>query len=46
MFSVDEVALTRTSYRNHGYQEEARIRQFYGADDDKITPGDGVASTS
>lgn len=34
--STDQYAQTRTFYRNHGYREEARIRQFYGADDDKI----------
>lgn len=27
---------TRTFYRNCGYEEEARIRDFYGTDDDKI----------
>lgn len=34
--STDQYAQTRTFYRNHGYREEARIRQFYGAADDKI----------
>ncbi len=27
---------TRAFYRNHGYTEEARIREFYGPGDDKI----------
>lgn len=26
----------RSFYRNHGYEEEARIREFYAAGDDKI----------
>lgn len=28
--------LTRAFYRKHGYEEEARIREFYKAGDDKI----------
>lgn len=27
---------TRDFYRSNGFDEEARIRQFYGPDDDKI----------
>jgi ribosomal protein S18 acetylase RimI-like enzyme len=27
---------TRAFYRNHGYTEEARIREFYGPGDDKV----------
>jgi hypothetical protein len=27
---------TRAFYRNHGYAEEARIREFYGPGDDKV----------
>lgn len=34
--STDQYAATRTFYRNRGYREEARIRQFYGPADDKI----------
>ena len=34
--STDQYARTRDFYRHHGYDEEARIRQFYGPDDDKI----------
>lgn len=34
--STDQYARTRAFYRNLGYDEEARIRQFYGPDDDKI----------
>ena len=34
--STDQYAQTRTFYRNHGYHEEARIRQYYGPADDKI----------
>ena len=34
--STDQFARTRTFYLQHGYTEEARIRQFYGPDDDKI----------
>ena len=29
-------ARTRAFYRHHGFDEEARIRQFYGPDDDKV----------
>ncbi|MDJ0532672.1 MAG: GNAT family N-acetyltransferase [Xenococcaceae cyanobacterium MO_207.B15] len=28
---------TRAFYRKHGYEEEARIREFYKAGDDKVT---------
>ncbi len=34
--STDQYALTRKFYAGLGYDEEARIRQFYGPDDDKI----------
>jgi ribosomal protein S18 acetylase RimI-like enzyme len=34
--STDQYARTRTFYRNRGYGEEARIRQFYGPADDKV----------
>lgn len=34
--STDQYARTRDFYRAHGFDEEARIRQFYGPDDDKI----------
>jgi ribosomal protein S18 acetylase RimI-like enzyme len=34
--STDRYARTSDFYRAHGYDEEARIRQFYGPDDDKI----------
>lgn len=34
--STDQYAPTREFYRRLGYDEEARIRQFYGPDDDKI----------
>ena len=34
--STDQYVLTRAFYRNHGYDEEARIRQFYGPEDDKV----------
>lgn len=34
--STDQYARTRDFYGHHGYYEEARIRQFYGPDDDKI----------
>lgn len=34
--STDQYSRTRDFYRNHHYDEEARIRQFYGPDDDKI----------
>ncbi|NET59822.1 MAG: GNAT family N-acetyltransferase, partial [Symploca sp. SIO2E6] len=27
---------TRSFYRKHGYEEEARIREFYRAGDDKV----------
>jgi ribosomal protein S18 acetylase RimI-like enzyme len=33
---LDNFTLTREFYAKHGYDEEARIRQFYGPDDDKI----------
>ena len=34
--STDRYARTRTFYRSLGYDEEARIRQFYGPADDKV----------
>lgn len=34
--STDQYARTRDFYRANGYDEEARIRQFYGPNDDKI----------
>lgn len=34
--STDQYALTRKFYAGLGYDEEARIRQFYGPDDDKV----------
>ena len=34
--STDQYARTRDFYRGLGYDEEARIRQFYGPDDDKV----------
>ena len=34
--SLDRFTLTRQFYRNHGYDEEARIREFYGPGDDKV----------
>jgi len=34
--STDQYARTRAFYRHHGFDEEARIRQFYGPDDDKV----------
>jgi ribosomal protein S18 acetylase RimI-like enzyme len=34
--STDQYARTRTFYRKLGYDEEARIRQFYGPSDDKV----------
>ncbi len=33
---ADGFALTRAFYAKHGYEEEARIRDFYTAGDDKI----------
>ena len=33
---VDQYAQTREFYLKRGFVEEARIRQFYGPDDDKI----------
>jgi ribosomal protein S18 acetylase RimI-like enzyme len=33
---LDRFEPTREFYRKHGFDEEARIRQFYGPDDDKI----------
>jgi hypothetical protein len=32
----DGYEATRRFYRNHGYDEEARIREFYGPSDDKV----------
>ena len=34
--STDRYALTRKFYPKNGYVEEARIRRFYGPDDDKV----------
>lgn len=34
--STDQYARTREFYPKHGYIEEARIRRFYGPDDDKV----------
>ena len=34
--STDQYALTRQFYPKHGFVEEARIRRFYGPDDDKV----------
>jgi ribosomal protein S18 acetylase RimI-like enzyme len=34
--STDQYARTRQFYPNRGYVEEARIRRFYGPDDDKV----------
>ena len=34
--STDQYARTRRFYRKLGYDEEARIRQFYGPSDDKV----------
>ena len=34
--STAQYARTRAFYRNHQYDEEARIRQFYGPTDDKV----------
>ena len=34
--STDQYARARTFYRRHGYDEEARIREFYGPDDHKV----------
>ncbi len=34
--STDRYARTRDFYRRLGYDEEARIRQFYGPGDDKV----------
>ena len=33
---LDNFALTREFYEKHGYDQEARIRQFYGPNDDKV----------
>jgi len=34
--STDQYARTRAFYRQHHYDEEARIRDFYGPEDHKI----------
>jgi ribosomal protein S18 acetylase RimI-like enzyme len=34
--STDQYSLTRKFYPKQGYVEEARIRRFYGPDDDKV----------
>ena len=44
--STDRYVQTREFYRNHGYSEEARIRQFYGPDDDKIVFWKSLLETS
>lgn len=36
---------TRKFYRNQGYAEEARIREFYGPDDDKVVFWKALFST-
>lgn len=36
MSSTDQYARTREFYPKQGYVEEARIRRFYGPDDDKV----------
>ncbi len=33
---TDALALTRTFYLKHGFDEEARIREYYRAGDDKV----------
>ncbi len=33
---VEGFELTRKFYRKHGYDEEARIRDYYGPGDDKV----------
>ena len=34
--STEQYARTRAFYPKHGFVEEARIRRFYGPDDDKV----------
>lgn len=34
--STDQYTLTRQFYPKHGYVEEARVRRFYGPNDDKV----------
>ncbi len=34
--STDQYARTRAFYRRHRYDEEARVREFYGPDDHKV----------
>lgn len=34
--STDQYARTRQFYSKQGYVEEARIRRFYGPNDDKV----------
>jgi hypothetical protein len=34
--STDQYARTRDFYRQHDYDEEATIREFYGPDDHKV----------
>ncbi len=43
--STDQYSRTRNFYRRLGYAEEARIRQFYGPDDDKIVFWKSLAET-
>ncbi len=35
--STEAYSGTRSFYRDHGFVEESRIRQFYGAGDHKVT---------
>lgn|GEM_PF-170521 len=44
--STDQYSRTRDFYRGLDYAEEARIRQFYGPDDDKIVFWKLLASTT
>ena len=42
--SLDGFELTRRFYLKHGYSEEARIRDFYAAGEDKVVFWKGLAS--
>lgn len=42
---VSHFALTREFYRKQGYDEEARIRDFYAAGDDKVVFWKSLASS-
>lgn len=44
--SNDSFARTRHFYLAQGYDEEARIRQFYGADEDKVVFRKALASAA